>query len=115
MNPLIQTIYLKTIDLTRAVEEEDIEEIETILAERSNLMIEADRFKSADPHFQYSYDEIQLLEKTLILDQQIGKKLAGLLNQNHTQIQQFKKNMQVSMKYQPYSKQTNGVFVDKKN
>lgn len=114
MEKLIRTIYDRTIDLTQAVEEENIESIDAILTERSILMIEADRLKRADMHFQYSKDEIQLLEKTIMLDHKIGKKLVGLLNHNTALIQQFKKNMQVSQRFQPYSKQTNGVFVDKK-
>ncbi|WP_312470791.1 hypothetical protein [Neobacillus sp.] len=114
MDELIATIYDITVDMDRALKEENFEDFEQLLNNRNSMMIQVEAFKTDHPEYQYPAKAKQLLEDARCLDQ----RLTFLLKENITETQnsliQIKQNKQVSKKFRPYLKQTNGVFLDSK-
>ncbi|WML31535.1 flagellar protein FliT [Neobacillus sp. OS1-32] len=91
------------------------EEYTKLLDERNKLMETVDALKAAEPGFQYSSKAKQYLEKTLKLDQEMSSLMNNDLNAIQKEIKQMELKRQITSKYRPYYKQTNGAFIDSKN
>jgi chorismate mutase len=111
---LIKSIYEITLDVESAIKEDNYEVVENLLSERNTLMNKVDAFKVDHPTYEYSVNEKQMLEDTLSLDKKFTASLKENISETQTNLIQMKKEKQVAKKYHPYSKQTNGVFVDEK-
>lgn len=115
INDVIKKIYFITDEMRQMVSVGNDEQFAKLLNERNKLMEKADTLKAAEPGFQYSPKARQYLENTLKLDQE----MSSLINNNLTAIQKEIKQMelkrQITSKYRPYYKQTNGAFIDSKN
>ncbi|MEH7076571.1 flagellar protein FliT [Neobacillus drentensis] len=114
MDELIETIYELTIVMERILKEGAFEEFEELLNHRSALMIRVDEWKQEVTDFQYSSKALEMLSNILTVDQQITPLVEKKLTEIKAQLNQLKKQKQVSKQYTPYSKQTNGVFLDSK-
>jgi hypothetical protein len=114
MDELIATIYEITIKMHRTLKEENYETFEELLNERNTMMNRVDTWKADHPLAQSNQKEKRLLEDALCLDQRMTPLLKENIIKIKTSIAHIKKNKQVSKKYRPFMKQTNGVFVDAK-
>ncbi|WP_251554704.1 flagellar protein FliT [Neobacillus muris] len=114
MDELIAAIHQKTIEMSQAINQEKVELFIRLLDERNQLMNQADSMKAGLPGYEYTQAAKQLLKKTLLLDQEMAPYLEEQLDRAKTLLQQHKKNKQVSKKYLPYVRQTNGAFIDSK-
>ncbi|NMD69086.1 hypothetical protein HHO41_02210 [Bacillus sp. DNRA2] len=112
MVKLIDKLYNLTLTMKQALESEQYQELDELLDERNSLMAEIDRAKG-EGH-QYSEQELSLLEEIKAIDNHVARQLTKALAVTEGLINQQKINKQVSKKFQPYSKQTSGVFFDKK-
>ncbi|WP_040209374.1 flagellar protein FliT [Neobacillus jeddahensis] len=112
MDELIKSIYQLTVEMTRAVTEENIDELEKYLTERNTLMAQVDSLKENDPNAQYSPTAKRMLEETLRLDQQTHPQLKELLGKTGKLLQQIKVKRDISRKFNPYVKQINGAYID---
>ncbi|MCM3569598.1 flagellar protein FliT [Neobacillus mesonae] len=114
MNELTKAIHEITLAMNQAVTSGDEEEVEKLLNKRNVLMGKVDAIKAEEPDFQYSPEAKKNLENTLKLDQKIADTIKKNLAETQNQIHQIKFNKQMSQKYRPYYKQTNGAFIDSK-
>lgn len=114
MEELVTAIFKITVDMERALKEEKDQEFEQWLTERNTLMQRVEEYKSEHPLAQYSPEAKRLLEASLEIDRRLAPVVAERLSEAAVSLNQFKNNKQVSKKYQPYMKQTSGVFVDSK-
>ena len=114
MDELIEIIYENTVYMYQALKEENYDEFDKLLNKRNDMMIRVDKLKIDYPHNQSYQKEKRLLEDTLSLDMLMTPLLKENIIKTKTSITQIKKNKQVSKKYHPYMKQTNGVFLDAK-
>jgi anti-sigma-K factor RskA len=113
MDELIADIYEMTVLMHKALMEEDFEEFEELLSKRNEIMIAVDEWKASHSDHRYSVKAKTIFEEIVRIDEQITSLVQNEKNKNQQLLNQLKNNKQVSMKYQPYSKQTYGVFVDK--
>jgi Flagellar protein FliT len=113
MEELIADIYETTIQMHKALMAENFEEFEELLSKRNELMIAVDEWKASHSDHIYSAQAKAIFEEIILIDQQITSLVQNEKDKNQQSLNQLKNNKQVSMKYQPYSKQTYGVFVDK--
>ncbi|WHZ05408.1 flagellar protein FliT [Neobacillus sp. YX16] len=113
MDELITNIYETTVHMQKALEKEDFEEFEELLSKRNEMMITVDEWKASHSEHRYSAKAKTIFEDIIRLDQQLTSFVQNEKNKAQHSLNQLKNNKQVSMKYLPYSKQTNGVFVDK--
>ncbi|MDR7235711.1 hypothetical protein J2Y02_000316 [Neobacillus drentensis] len=97
-----------------ALKEEKSVKFEQLLDGRNSVMTKVQIFRADHPDHQYSLKDIQLLEDSRFLDQQMSVILQENLTVTQHSLNQIKQNKQVSKKYLPYIKQTNGVFLDSK-
>lgn len=111
---LVEAIYKMTLDLKHTYEEEKYEKIEQLLNDRNNLMQKLDELRAENDFHHYSAKEKQLLEETFHLNQSLIPLVNEKMEEIKTILNQMKMNKQVSKKYQPYMKQTNGAFIDSK-
>jgi hypothetical protein len=114
MDEFIANIYEITVAMNRTLIEENFEEFEKLLNDRNTLMNRVDVMRVDNPNFQYTQKERDLLEDSLRLDQSLNPLLNKNLAKTLTFLNQLKKKKQVSKKYHPHIKQTNGVFIDAK-
>jgi hypothetical protein len=114
MDKLLTTIYEFTVNMDLALQQENYHEFENLVNKRNTMMINVDAFKAAHPHYMYTREEKQLLEETLCLEQSFTSLLKENINETKNSLNQLEKKKQVSKKYRPYIKQTNGVFIDSK-
>lgn len=111
MNELLLKIYDITTKMELALNGEKYEEFEELLILRNDVMNKVDALKEINPSFTYSPEEKQLLTDVYNLN----TKLTTRSEEIQQKIQQsINMNKQV-IKYKPYFKQTNGIFVDKNN
>lgn len=115
INELTGTIYELTEAMRQVLVAENDEEFERLLNERNKIMERVDALKAVEPGFQYSPEAKQHLEKTLQLDHEIAGLIMDNTAKTRNQLNQIRINRQVSTKYRPYYKQTNGAFIDSKN
>ncbi len=114
MDELIAAINKITIEMNHSLKEKNIDEFEKQLMARNVLMDQVNQYKAENPDFQYSLDAKKMLEDSLQLDRILSPQLKELMNKTQTELNQLKKQKQVSKKYTPYMKQTNGAFFDTK-
>lgn len=114
MNELITDIYEITINMHRALNGGNFAEFDQLLINRNSLMMNVDRFRSEYPNYQYTAKDKQLLDEARCLDQRLTFLLRENMAETQNSINQIKQNKQVSQKYRPYLKQTNGVYLDSK-
>lgn len=114
MEELLTAIYEITTNLHRALNEENFVEFDQLLDDRNAMMMKVDRFRSANPSYQYTAKAKQLLEDSHSLDQRLTSFLRENMTETKNSLNQIKQNKQVSKKYRPYLNQTNGVFLDSK-
>ena len=114
MNELITDIYEITINMHRALNGENFAEFDQLLNNRNSIMMKVDRFRFENPDYHYSAKDKQLLEEARCLDQRLTFLLRENITETHNSLNQIKQNKQVSQKYRPYLKQTDGVFLDSK-
>jgi hypothetical protein len=114
MDELITTIYEMTVNMDHALQEENYQEFENLVNKRNAMMIEVDAFKAEHPLYMYTPKAKRLLEDTLCLEQSFTSLLKEDINETKNSINQMEKKKLVSIKYRPYIKQTNGVFIDSK-
>ncbi|NYE06755.1 phosphoribosylanthranilate isomerase [Bacillus niacini] len=113
MDELIEDMYETTVQMHKALMEENIEEFEELLSKRNEMMIAVDERKANYSDYMYSAKAKTIFEEIILIDQQITSLVQNEKDKNQLSLNQLKNNKQVSKKYQPYSKQTYGVFVDK--
>ncbi|MEH7255573.1 hypothetical protein V7111_26035 [Neobacillus niacini] len=113
MDEMIAAIYQITLDILNRLNEEKYEEIEEFLTKRNEMMLSVDEWKQLHPEQKYSDKAKRMIEETIRLDQKVTLLIKKEMHITEQSLNQLKNKKQVSMKYQPYSKQTNGVFVDK--
>lgn len=113
MDEMIAAIYTITLDMLNKLEEENYEGLEEFLSKRSEKMLFLDEWKKLHPEQKYSDKALKMIDETIRLDQQVTLLVQKEMQNTEHSLNQLKNKKQVSMKYQPYSKQTNGVFVDK--
>jgi formate-dependent phosphoribosylglycinamide formyltransferase (GAR transformylase) len=113
MEELIEDIYETTVQMHKALIAENFEEFEELLSKRNKMMIAVDEWKASHSDHRYSAKAKTIFEEIIPIDQQITSLVQDEKDKNQQSLNQLKNNKQVSMKYQPYSKQTYGVFVDK--
>lgn len=112
IDQLIAEIYEATVEMGHRFEADDIDGFEAILAKRQNLMDKVDRLKRDIPNHTYSAESKKTLAAVIQLDQLLFPKIKEKKNQVGTNINQVKKNKQVSKKYMPYQQQNFGAFID---
>ncbi|MDQ0199560.1 conjugal transfer/entry exclusion protein [Neobacillus ginsengisoli] len=111
---MAETIYKITAAMQHVLNDGDFEEFEKLLLARHTAMKRIDTFKADYPSYQYTTKETNLLKDTLQLDQCIELQLKEKMTKIQTILNQIKKNKQYAKIYQPYLKQTDGVFIDSK-
>jgi hypothetical protein len=113
MDKMIAAIINITVEMLSVLKEEKFDEFEELLSKRQELMVSVDKWKSLHPEHEYTESDKKGFKDILLLDQQITSLVENekVKTENLLNLQKNKK--QVSKKYQPYSKQTNGVFIDK--
>jgi hypothetical protein len=111
MFELLQKIYTITLELNRILEQENYEEFDRLLQVRNRAMLDVESLKQAQPEFQYSKMETQLLKDIHTLNSQLTKKSEEIKATIQLSINQMNSKKQLG-KYKPYFKQTSGVFVD---
>jgi len=114
MNELITAINEITINMHRALNGENFAEFDQLLNNRNSIMMKVDRFRSENPNYQFTAKDIQMLEESRCLDQRLTFLLSENIAETQNSLNQIKQNKQVSKKYRPYLKQTDGVFLDSK-
>jgi hypothetical protein len=114
MDELIATIYEITVAMDRSVREENYEEFEKLLNDRNTMMMRVDTLLADNPRYQYTENAKKMLEDTRLFDQNLIPLVKESQAKTRTFLNQIKKNQHVSKNYQPYIKQTNGVFIDAK-
>ncbi len=114
MDELIRAISEMTEAMERALTEENDLEFERLLTERNALMEKVDEYRANHPHEEYSPKSKQMLDAALQIDLRMAPVLKERMSETKSSLDQIQKNKKVSKKYQPYMKQTNGVFVDSK-
>ncbi|WP_318507740.1 hypothetical protein [Bacillus sp. T3] len=114
MKELIATLYEITLAMNKEFERENYEELDKLLIKRNNIMDKVDQIKSEDSTFRYSNETTTMLEKIAIMNHDLTTKLTVNLEHTKFLINQRKINKQVSKKFQPYSNQSSGIFVDAK-
>ncbi|WP_190284871.1 hypothetical protein [Bacillus sp. S3] len=115
INELTETIYELTVEMHRALLDKNDEKFEKFMYERNEIMLQINTLKASDAEFHYSSEATQWLEDSLQLDRKMVPLIKMNMDQTKNLISQMKVNKQVSKKYQPYYKQTNGAFIDAKN
>ncbi|MHC0038131.1 hypothetical protein [Pseudoneobacillus sp. C159] len=111
MIELLKKIFQITLDLERAINEEQYEEFENLLQIRLAAMSEVDEYKANHAGKNYSDNEKQILRDIVQLNQMITKKTEELHNQIQQSMNKVNADKQL-YKYKPYFKQTSGIFVD---
>ncbi|MEH7505252.1 flagellar protein FliT [Neobacillus drentensis] len=114
MDKLIETIFGITLEMNRNLKEGNFEEFEKLLIDRNLLMSKIDDLKNRQTNFEYSSKAQQLLTDILTIDQLMGPQVEKSLIETKALLNQIKRQKQVSKQYNPYNKQTNGVFLDSK-
>ncbi|MEH7107182.1 MULTISPECIES: hypothetical protein [Bacillaceae] len=114
MKNLLKSIFEVTLDMKQALHEEEYEEYLSLLDQRAKLMSLVDEHKADHPEHSYDEQEKELLKEAQQLDEELNNELKQNLNKTAIELKQMKQTKQVSLKYQPYSKQTNGIFIDSK-
>lgn len=110
MDKLITKLFDTTLTMKQLLDEENYQELDELLDERNMIIREIDAAK--EENHQYSPQVIALLREMNAIDQQVTYQLTKALAETENLINQQKINQQVSKKFQPYSKQTSGVFLD---
>ncbi len=113
MDEMITAIYSLTLEILDEVKKEKFEELDELLSKRNVMMISVDEWKTVHPEQNYSDKAKKMIEDILLLDQQVFSLVQKEKDKTKKSLNQQNNKKQISMKYQPYSKQTNGVFVDK--
>jgi hypothetical protein len=113
MDEMITAIYEITIKMKNALVEEQFQVFEELLSNRNEVMVLIDNQKAKLPEHQYTEKTKNVLADILLLDQEINTIVQNEKFKVQLSLNQLKNKKQASIKYQPYSKQTNGVFVDK--
>jgi hypothetical protein len=113
MDEMITAIYTLTLEMLNELKEENYEGLEEFLLKRSEKMLVLDEWKNLNPEQNYSDKALKMIDETIRLDQQVTLLVQKEMHNTEHSLNELKNKKQVSMKYQPYSKQTNGVFVDK--
>ncbi|MFJ7726544.1 hypothetical protein ACIQXV_10290 [Neobacillus sp. NPDC097160] len=114
MDELITRIYDITVEMNHALKDDDYEKFDHLLNTRNSIMIKVDTVRAEIPGFQYTAKEKQLLEETRTIDQRLTSLLKVNISETQHSLNQMKQKEQVTKKYRPYIKQTNGVFLDSK-
>ncbi|MCH6266829.1 flagellar protein FliT [Neobacillus citreus] len=114
MNELIAEMLETTNNMIRAVKEKQFEDVVELLSFRETILKKVDEVKSAQSFFEYSPEEKMMIEETLLLDQRLTALLKEEMDTIDKILNQNKLNKRASQKYQLYSKQLNGAFVDTK-
>jgi hypothetical protein len=114
MDELITRIYDTTVDMNCALKDDDYEKFDQLLNNRNSMMIEVDALRAGLPGYEYTPKERQLLEDIRCFDQRLTSLLKENISETQHSLNQMKQKKQVTKKYRPYIKQTNGVFLDSK-
>lgn len=114
MDELIITIYEITVNMDRALREEDFEEFDNQINLRTEAMLKVDDLKSNQPGYKYSEAAKRLFEEITLLEQGMTLRLQENISETKIALNQLGLKKQVSKKYLPYIKQTSGVFLDAK-
>lgn len=114
MKEFVATLYEITLAMNKEFEQENYEELDKLLIKRNVIMDKVDQTKSEDPTFNYSKELTAMLEKISIMDHALTMKLTVNLEHTKFLINQSQINKRVSKKFQPYSNQSSGIFVDAK-
>ncbi|ETI69352.1 flagellar protein FliT [Neobacillus vireti] len=114
MDELITRIYDITLEMNRALEDDDYEKFDQLLNTRNSMMIKVDTLRAEHPGYQYTAKERQLLEDIRCFDQRLTSLLKENISETQHSLNQMKQQKQVTKKYRPFIKQTNGVFLDSK-
>ncbi|WP_147535368.1 hypothetical protein [Bacillus marasmi] len=112
MDKLIAKLYDITLMMKQSLDEEDYEKLNELLDIRNMIIAEIEVAKTE--HHQYSQQAKLLLREMNLIDTQVTHQLIKAHAETESLINQQKINKQVSKKFQPYSKQTSGVFLDEK-
>jgi len=114
MDELIEAILEMTKEMKYCLEEEMFAEFEQLLNDRHVLMNRVNVLKNEEVNFEYSQTSRQRLEEIQVIDRQLAPLLEKNIMETKALIGQMKRQKQVSKQYNPYIKQTNGVFLDSK-
>lgn len=112
VNQLIADIYDLTVEMRRALEEEDFDRFETLLEKRGVLMFKVETLKSENSDEGYSSESRRYIEATIKLDQLLLPQVEEKKHHAGLMLKQIKQKKQVSEKYSPYRQQTYGAFID---
>jgi hypothetical protein len=110
----IETIYEVTLSMACAIKDGNYAEFEQLLTIRQDLMEKVDEYRANIPQYQYSPQEKIILEDILQIDQSLTPKLQERIDETRSILNQIRMTKQASKKYQPYMKQINGAFIDRK-
>lgn len=112
MDELIFKLHKTTLAMEQAIAQGDYQKLDKLLDERNSIIGKVDSFKAENE--QYSPRATVLLREIEKIDRQITTKLIKSISETEAMINQQMMNKQVSKKFQPYSIQTSGVFLDEK-
>ncbi|MDF2557303.1 MAG: hypothetical protein K0R71_1131 [Bacillales bacterium] len=112
---LLNTIYEITLSMSQSVTDGDFSDFEELLNTRQALMDKVDEYKKIVPEFQYSTQEKMVLEEIIRIDEGLAPELNKHLDIARSNLNQLRTTKEFTKKYQPYSKQMNGAFIDRKN
>lgn len=112
MDELIFKLHKTTLAMEQAIAQGDYQKLDKLLDERDSIIGKVDSVKVEKE--QYSPRATVLLREIEKIDRQITTKLIKSISETEAMINQQKMNKQVSKKFQPYSIQTSGVFLDEK-
>jgi hypothetical protein len=101
--------------MSKSVTDGDFVDINQLLTVRQELMDYVDEYRASNPDFQYSSEEKKLLEEIIRIDKTLAPELNKHMDEARFNLNQIRTTKEVTRKYQPYSKQINGAFIDKKN
>jgi hypothetical protein len=109
----LNTIYDLTLSMSKSLTDGDFVDLERLLITRQELMDKVDEYKSNIPDYQYSSEERKVLKEIIKIDESLAPELNKYMDEARSNLNQIKATKEVSRKYQPYSKQINGAFIDK--
>jgi hypothetical protein len=112
METWIEELTKISLEMEKALEAEEFDELNELLKIRHILMKDVDEWKAANPGTILSENDKEKLKEVLGLDQKLERVLKAKMSKNIQLRGQLKDRSRASKKYGNYQSLTNGAFVD---
>lgn len=101
--------------MSNALTNGKFEDFDDLINSRQELMNQVDEYKVKNPDYNYSLIEKKLLEDIIRMNKDFEPELENHMDEIRLALAQIRTTKEATKKYQPYVKQMNGAFIDKKN